>query len=120
MPKSDADYKEKIIRQGVVSPNDIAQFGLGDADFDADRNRRIIADTVKKTNENYKRKRKLLDDGLQERSHFLANYIEHITNNNSDMPVEKYAGWKQAKTLWGEARRDELQKRALLQGYSIK
>lgn len=119
MPKSNADYKEEIVKKGLVSPEDIANFGLGDEDFDAARNKRVIANTIKKTNDNYKRRKKELDEGLQERSHFIAGYIKHLVDSNGNIPIEKYAGWEQMKKFWGEARVAEIKQRALAKGYNI-
>jgi len=120
MAKSNADYTEEIIKKGLVRPDDIARFGVGDANFDAKRNKSIIERTIQKTNARYKSKAKEMDNGLQERSHLIASYLKHMEDTNKDMPIEKYAGWEKMKAVWGEARAEEIRARALLQGHSIK
>lgn len=119
MPKSNADYIERIMKQGLVEAADVRRFGVGDQDFDAKRNMDIVKRTIEKTNKRYSERRKLVHDGIKERSQVIASYINHMTNNNSDLPIEKYAGWKTMKALWGEARAEEIKRRAMLSGYNI-
>ncbi len=119
MPINNADYKEEVVKRGLVSGADIAQYGLGDGDFDEARNRQIIANSVKRTNEIYRKKMKDFDEGLQERSHIIAGYIKHLVDKGGGVSIEKYAGWETMKKLWGEARAEEIQRRALIAGYNI-
>ena len=119
MSKSNTDYKEEIIKKGLVKSEDIVRYGVGDGEFDEERNKRIISNSIKKTNDNYIRKMKQADDGLQKRSHLIAAYIQHLVDTNGNIPIEKYAGWETMKTLWGEARVQEIQRRALALGHNI-
>lgn len=103
-----------------LSPEDMFRYGdNGDADFNADRNKSIIARTIKKTNANYKRRKKMANEGIQERSHLIASYIRHMEERNKDMTIEDYAGWFNLKKLWGETRAEEMQQLARLQGKII-
>jgi hypothetical protein len=73
-----------------------------DPDFDADRNRRIIARTIKKAEANRRRKQREHDEGVKERTDALATYIESLKQGKTQKGVEEYFGRKELARLRGK------------------
>lgn len=94
-----------------ISKADVLRYGQGDPDFSEARNRAIIKRTIEKTNANYKKKQKMIDEGLAERADVLASYMRHQLNKK-EMSIEEYAGWEQMRRFVGEERLLRLQQLA--------
>jgi hypothetical protein len=99
-----------------ISQKDKIRYGEGDPDFNEEHNRNIISDTIKKTDDNYKLRSKMRNEGLYERSDAIYSYIRHISNGgNSDKPIEDYLGREYFLKLLGEERLRDLKSRASIQ-----
>lgn len=96
-----------------ISEKDKLRYGDGDPNFNEEHNKDVIASVIKKTDANHKRKRKMWDEGLLERSDAVYSYIKHTAlGGKSDTPIEKYLGKEYFMKLLGEERLRDLQKRA--------
>lgn len=73
----------------------------GDPGFNPSRNKSIIAETIRKTNELYKAKQKLADDALGERVDAVVTYIKSRAGQ-SGSPVEQYFGKRMLAYLRGQ------------------
>jgi hypothetical protein len=99
-----------------VSIKDQMRYGEGDADFNEEHNRDVIANTIKKTSKRQEIKRKMWDEGLLERSDAVYSYLRHTAlGGKSDTSIEKYLGKEYFLKLLGEERVRDLQKRASVQ-----
>ena len=101
-----------------ITEQDKVRFGnTPDPDFSEERNRRIIAATIKNADENQKKKQKLFSEGLRDRADMVYSFIRHISSGgNQDKTIEKYLGRERIMQLIGEERVNELKKMATLQG----
>ena len=103
-----------------LSREDIQRYGFGsDPNFSAKRNEQIIAETIAATEANYKRRMKLIEEGLAERSELVTYYIKHLIDGKSEKSFDDYAGKAALRKLWGQARIEDLQRRAKKFGYNI-
>lgn len=102
-----------------VSQEDYRRFYVAkpDAGFSEQRNRDIIERTIKKTEENYKRKIKERNEGIGERSEVLGSYIRHLVNKNDSTTIEKYIGSSYLAQLRGEQKLARIKQLATQQGY---
>jgi len=96
-----------------ISQQDRVRFGEPDANFNEGHNRNVIAQTIKKTNENHKKKKAKWEEGLMERSDAVYSYIRHVASGgNSGKSIENYLGNEYFMKLLGEERVRDLQSRA--------
>jgi len=100
-----------------VTEKDRLRFGATpDPDFSEERNKRIIAATIKNADKNLKRKQKLFDEGLRDRADMVYSFIRHISSGGKqDKTIEQYLGRDRMMQLMGEERVHELQQMASLQ-----
>jgi len=79
-----------------------------DPNFNPARNRAIVESTIKATELNIKKRRKVFDDAIDERAEALASYLMHLKANKS-AGVERYFGRK----LLAQLRGDEIKERLM-------
>ena len=103
-----------------LSQEDVQRYGLGgDPNFSAKRNQEIIAETIRETEENYRRRMKLIDEGLAERAELVTYYIKHLIDHDDNKSFDDYAGKATLRKLWGQSRIEDLQNRARKAGFNI-
>ncbi len=99
-----------------LSIKDQMRYGEGDANFNEEHNRDVIANTIKKTNKRHEQQKKDWEDGLFERSDAVYSYLRHTAfGGKSDKTIEQYLGKEYFIKLLGEERIRDLQKRASVQ-----
>jgi hypothetical protein len=105
-----------------VTEKDRLRFGaIPDPDFSEERNRKVIAATIKNADDNQKRKQKLFDEGLRDRSDMVYSFIRHISRGgNEDKTIEKYLGRERMMKLMGEERILEMQRMLSMQDKLLK
>lgn len=103
-----------------LSQVDVQRYGLqGDPGFSAQKNEAIIAETIRETEENYRKRLKEIHEGLAERSEIVTYYIKHLIDDKSDQSFDDYAGKHNLRRLWGQARIEDIQRRAKKAGFDI-
>lgn len=70
--------------------------------FDAEHNRRVIDDVMRKNRLNLKRKKREQDRGVGERSHAVASYVKSIVKDKSNTSPEDYFGKRYLAKLRGK------------------
>ena len=64
----------------------------GDKDFDPEHNKRVIKETIKKTDEMIRRKGREHDDAYRERAHAGAKYLKAVSEGTKTTDINKYFG----------------------------
>jgi hypothetical protein len=96
-----------------ISQKDKLRYREPDPDFNEEHNRDVIADTIKKTDANHKRKAKMWDEGIRERADAVYSYIRHTASGGkSDKTIDQYLGKENMMRLLGQERLRELKMRA--------
>lgn len=75
--------------------------------FSPERNKFIVEETIRKTNENIKRINAEWQDSMKERNYAVASYLTHL--NNKGTSVEKYFSKQYLAYLRGDDVRTMLQ-----------
>ena len=70
--------------------------------FDANHNRRVIDEVIRKNERNRRRKQKEQDKGVGERSHAVASYVKSVEKDKSNTTPEDYFGKKHLAKLRGK------------------
>jgi hypothetical protein len=73
-----------------------------DADFDADRNRRIIDEVIEETEKIQAKKRRETSEKLEERTDAVAQYLYNISQGGRTSNVMKYFGRQELLRLKGK------------------
>ena len=85
----------------------------GEEGFNPDHNKFVIAETIRKTQENRKKKHKEYIEAIRERSDAVATYLKsRYAEGNT--PVEKYFGKKELAHLQGQKIMTRIQNKSLL------
>ena len=96
-----------------ISEKDRLRYGEGDPFFNEDHNRSVIEKTIAKTEANHKLKKKMMDEGLLERSDAVYSYIRHMdSGGNADKTIDEYLGKKRLMEFMGQERLADLKRRA--------
>jgi hypothetical protein len=102
-----------------VSIKDQMRYGEGDANFNEEHNRDVIANTIKKTSKRQEIKKKMWDEGLLERSDAVYSYLRHTAlGGKSDTDIVNYLGKEYYLKLLGEERLRDIRKRASIPNIS--
>ena len=90
----------------------------GDPGFNPDRNKKIIADTIKKTEANHRKRQKQWEEKVMERSDAVASYL--CSNAvQSGKPIEKYLGKRNLAYLRGKRIVQELQSNGMMRLFEL-
>ena len=73
-----------------------------DPDFDPERNKRIIAETIRKNNLLRARKKREGDEKVRERSSAVAQYLDDLNRGRTESTVTDYFGRHEIARLRGE------------------
>ncbi len=79
-----------------------------DPGFDADRNKKVITETIANSERNRRLKQADYKDRLMARTGAIATYIKSIDNGQTSMDVLKYFGRKEIARLRGEEIRESI------------
>lgn len=71
-------------------------------DFDAEHNKKVIADSIKKSEAMARKKEREHGEAVGERSAAVARYLKGLQNGKASSDVEKYFGRKELARLRGE------------------
>lgn len=74
----------------------------GDPDFNADHNRAVIAETIKKTEAAYRAKKHEQDDAIAERAAAAATYLKSIQAGGKTSNLNDFFGKREMARLRGE------------------
>lgn len=92
-----SDFQRKHIQ-----PIDFGKVPVdGDPDFDAEHNKRVIAETEKKSDRIQREKQREFDEALKERAYAAGKMVEHI-KSGGDPNTQKYFGKKYIEYLRGQ------------------
>ena len=72
-----------------------------DAGFSVERNKQVIADTIKTYEANRAKRRKEYTEQVDERSDAIATYFEHL-NKGKNTPLMQYFGRRELARLQGK------------------
>lgn len=81
-----------------------------DADFDPEHNKQVIEGVIKKTEQEWKRRRKIYGGMLQERSEALSSFLKAREQGGKGSSAESYFGKRELARLRGEQVLKQLKK----------
>jgi len=104
-----------------ISQQDYQRFFVAKPDdgFSATRNKTIIEQTIRDTEENYKRRRAEFEDNLGERVEVVSGYIKHLVQDHASTSFEQYAGKEYIARLRGERKLAKIKNMAQQRGYLV-
>jgi len=73
-----------------------------DPNFSAERNQRIIKETIEENERLRKRRQREFGSKVKEKSNAIARYMKDLVNSKTSSNVEKYFGKKELARLRGE------------------
>lgn len=88
-----------------------------DPGFSPERNKKVIEETIKKTEKNHIDRQKQYLEGLYERSDAVMSYIKKLVNDHRSYSVEKYLGKDYLDQLRGERKLAKIRQLAQNKGY---
>lgn len=74
----------------------------GDADFNPEHNAQVIADSIKKTDANYRAKKREQNDAISERASAAATYLKSLDTGGKTSNLADYFGKRELARLRGE------------------
>ena len=83
----------------------------GDADFSEEKNNEIIANIIKKTDKNHRKKSREFQTNLRERTEATASFLKALENGAST-DAEKFFGKRELARLRGEEVLNKLKEQA--------
>ena len=97
------------MKQTKISPEDWGLVSVDpDPDFDPEHNRRVIAETIRKSERAKRMREKEFGDKIDERTEAIAKYLKDVEGNGASSSVMKYFGRRELARLRGEEIRDTL------------
>ena|SRR3990167_2033837 len=89
-------------KKTVISPDDymfMEQNPHGDAGFDPEHNKRVIAETIKRGKLWYQKQGREYEQKTKERTEAVAAYLKNITQGNGVNDINKYFGRREIARL---------------------
>ena len=91
-------------KPGLIAPSDYSfmqENPYGDPNFDADRNKKVIADSIKHYEANRRRKSREHREDIRYRSEAVAKYFESVKQGKGG-DIKKYFGKEELLRLRGQ------------------
>ena len=91
-------------RPDLIAPSDypfMQENPYGDSNFDADKNRKVIADSIKRYEANRRRKAREHREDIRYRSEAVAKYFESVKQGKGG-DIKKYFGKEELLRLRGQ------------------
>lgn len=91
-------------KPGLIAPSDygfMEENPYGDPNFNADHNKKVVADSIKKYEANRRRKQREHREDIRYRSEAVAKYFESIKQGNGG-DIKKYFGKEELLRLRGQ------------------
>lgn len=79
-----------------------------DPDFNYERNKKIIEDSIKKNEAKKKRDKAFFNEQIKDKGRATASYLLNLQNGRGESNLAKYFGIKEMKTLRGQEFLDRL------------
>jgi len=96
--KSFSDFQRKHVHEKDIKfvPVD------GDPDFDLEHNKRVVAETIRKSERAYRERQREFNEGIKERADLAGQYLKSLNKGGSTSDVTKYFGKRYLAYLRGK------------------
>ena len=104
-------------RDDYIAPHDLKYVGINpDSDFDPERNKRIIEETIKWTDRVTRQKDNEALEKVKERTNAVKTYVHGLSEGTRSTDREKFFGKKYLSYLRGQEITEKIKGELMLQG----